>query len=155
MANVGTIDSTAVAAVGISSRDATGKIPGQGAKGRGEAEYRGEVFLTSGVGSAEVVDWSPNRVAVRVTGGVAGDRLVLNQNFDAGWRANGQPAQNYRDTISVPVAGGSEEIVFAYRPRLWYWGLAVFAATLAAIGYLLFREQKPARASALFAPSRP
>jgi hypothetical protein len=80
-----------------------------------------------------VLRWTPNQVDVRVDGAKPGDLLVMNQNFDPGWRANGRPTVNLRDTVAVPLSQTNEEISLRYRPRTLVVGLLVFFATLAAI----------------------
>jgi hypothetical protein len=133
MANAGAIESTAVGPVNIFSKDETGKIPGQGAKGEGDPAYRGEFFTEGGSGRVSVLRWTPNEVEVRVEGAQPGDLLVMNQNFDPGWRANGRPSINLRDTVAASLTQPNEDVVFRYRPRTLFAGLLAFFVTLIAI----------------------
>jgi len=133
MANVGAIESTAVGPVNIFSKDDTGQIPGQGAKGEGDPAYRGEFFTEGGSGHVSVVRWTPNQVDIRVEDATPGDLLVMNQNFDPGWRANGRSTRNLRDTVAVALTRSNEEITLRYRPRTLVGGLLVFFVTLLAI----------------------
>jgi hypothetical protein len=147
LANVGVIENTAVSPVGVYSKDASGKIPGQGAKGRGDPEYRGEVFTVSGVGTATTVRWTPNELAVRVKNGRAGDLLALNLNYDPGWTANGARARNYRNLVAIPLAGGDEHFVFRYRPAPFMRGMVLFLLTTLAIGGVVAFERRQAKKS--------
>jgi hypothetical protein len=141
IANVGIIECWSVVPMSIFARDAAGHVPGQGAKGRGHPGYRGEVYTASGRGSARVVAWSPNEVTAQVTGGVAGDTLVLNQNFDPGWRANGVSAFDHVEAVGARLRGGDEAIVFRYRPRLLWLGLLIgCAAAMGLAGCALLRR---------------
>lgn len=91
----------------------------QGARGRDEPDYRGEVFLEGpeeAKGEAKIVAWSPNRVSVEVTGLVGKTRLIVNQNWDPGWRFDGAPAM----AIHARIAGEVQRdgiYMFRYRPR--------------------------------------
>jgi hypothetical protein len=131
VANVGVIESTAVAPVGVFARDASGKIPGQGAKGEGDPAYRGEFFTQSGTGTVTVTRWTPNSVTVDVRDAIAGDMLVMNQNFDPGWRVDGQRAMNHLDTVAATIARPTQTLTFDYRPRSLLAGLLTFLATIA------------------------
>jgi hypothetical protein len=132
MANVGTIECITFPGLNVFARDGAGKAPGLGAKGNGDPAYKGEVF-TLKQGKAEVEKWTPNAVTVRVSDAVPGDLVVLNQNYDPGWRVDGAPAINFQDTVAATIREPSQTVVFRYRPRLWWWSLLIFVATVAGI----------------------
>jgi hypothetical protein len=142
MANIGTIDCGTFPGLNVYVRDQNGRVSGLGARGRGDPLYRGEAFVPDGVGHAEVVSFTPNAITVRVTGAQAGEHVVLNQNWDAGWKANGDPVLNWSDTIAAQVHEPDSTIVFRYRPRLWYPGLAAFVATLAGIVFAYVAQRR-------------
>ena len=71
----------------IFAKDAKGVIQGMGAKGRGDPGLPGEAYTASGKGRAELVHFTPNAMTVHVDDATPGDLLVLNQNWDPGWRA--------------------------------------------------------------------
>jgi hypothetical protein len=110
-----------------------GRPPGLGAIGIGEESYRGEAFLDSGDGGAEIVTWSPNEVVVRVHGARVGDLAVLNQNWDESWRANGAPTIALRSMNAYRVTASDETVVFRYRPRAFDAALVISALALAGL----------------------
>jgi hypothetical protein len=142
MANVGTLDCSTFPALHNYFRDWRGRAPGMGAHGASDAEYRGEAFIADGVGKAQVVAWSPNEVTVSVTGAQPGEHVLLNQNWDSGWRANGEPAQNWSDTVAAQLHDSDATIVFRYRPRLLVSGLVLFAMTAAGIVAVYVRSRR-------------
>jgi hypothetical protein len=135
MANVGTIDCGTSPVLHNYARDRNGHVPGLGAHGRGDPAYRGEVFIPERVGTAAIVSWTPNMMTVQVTGAQAGEHVVLNQNWDAGWTANGSAAMNWEDSLGAPIHSTEATIVFRYHPRFWYGALVIWIMTLAAIAY--------------------
>ena len=136
MTNQGIIDCTLMAAINVwAPKDARGRIPGVGAVGSDQLGYRGEAFIDaerSEAGVASIEHWSPNEVVVRVTGAQAGDRLVLNQNFDPGWDAGRYRVENLDDRLAVALSGGSEEVRFRFAPRGFYSGLGLLGLSVIA-----------------------
>lgn len=150
IANVGVVESTAIGAIGIYEKDASGKIPGVGAKGRGDPAYRGEVYSLGGTGRATVESWTPNVVRVRVEGASVGDWLILNQNFDRGWSSDAGPVENHENVIAVRLSREAETVTFRYWPYRMNLGLGVSFLTLAAIVARAIwerRRREPARRS--------
>ena len=133
MGGVGVIECNAFPGLNIYSKDADGVIKGLGAKGRGTPGYRGEAFFATGAGGARISRFTPSEVTVAVDGASAGDRLVLNENWDPGWSADGRRAEAFEDTISTVLRGGEREVVFRYRPRTQWPALATFVVALAAL----------------------
>jgi hypothetical protein len=131
IANIGTIDCSTFP--GLNSYVREGLSAGLGAKGKGDPAYRGEVFTASQKGTAEIQTWTPNVVTVQVAGAVPGDMVVLNQNFDPGWRVNGGSAANYHDTVAARIDSPSQAFVFRYRAPWWWLSLALFVLTVAGI----------------------
>jgi hypothetical protein len=134
IANIGTVDCGVFTGFHNYYRDGNGRTPGLGARGRGDPAYRGEAFMAEGVGEATISSFTPNEVTVQVGGALAGEHVVLNQNWDAGWRANGSQVQNWQDTNAAEIGAPQATIVFRYRPRFWYTGLTMFGITVATIG---------------------
>jgi hypothetical protein len=92
--------------------------------------YRGEAFLLDGEGSAEVVEWTPNRAVVRVRGAKPGALLAYNMNYDPSWSADGKPALNERGLVAARLSQGEQTIDFSYFPRSFALSLPVFLLTL-------------------------
>jgi hypothetical protein len=117
-------------------KGAGGRPLGMGARGKGATDYRGEAFTESGVGSAKIVGFSPNQVVVDVAGARPGDRLILNQNFDPGWRVDGRAAEPYREAVSIRLAAPNGRVSFGFWPRGLTAGLWLLALTVVgAIGF--------------------
>jgi hypothetical protein len=154
-ANVGSILCGTFHAFNIDAWKASGARPrGLGARGLGEPEYRGEAFLEGG-GTADFVDWTPSMMVVQVHGARSGDLLVLNQNFDEGWKANGAPTLDHGSVNAYRLHGSDERVVFVYRPRTLWLGLAVAFASLAAVINLWLRSRSLARPTAMKSWTRP
>ncbi len=155
LSNVGVVECYGVAGLAIYWKEPDGTIPGQGARGIGHPEYRGEAYLPSGVGKASVVSFSPNRFEVRVEGARPGDVLVLNQNFDPSWRANDEPAFSHKDAVATRLTSGDGIVVFRYWPRRQWAGLGLLAFTLAAIGFVWKKRGGGIGKTELKAPADP
>lgn len=157
MANIGTTDCGTFGGFHNIYRDHNGHAPGLGAKGRGDAGYRGEVYVLEGDGKVEVTRWSPNEVVVDVVGARPGDHVSINQNYDAGWLANGRSALEVADLVTAPLDASSETIDFRYRPRSLWLGMGIFAATVSGLVWSTMRARRwrrsdgPARARPLTA----
>ncbi|HEX8791606.1 MAG TPA: hypothetical protein VF765_11695, partial [Polyangiaceae bacterium] len=106
--NVGTMECVTFAGYHITLRDMFGRMPGLGAWGEEDADYRGEAYVAEGDGSATITSWTPNEVVVSVRGARAGDHLVLNQNWDSGWSADGAPAIALRDAVATTLGPASQ-----------------------------------------------
>jgi hypothetical protein len=99
---------------------------------RGARGYRGTVFVDGG-GEVDLVEWTPNRAVVELAGVTPGDLVVYNMNYDASWRANGEPALSHQGLVAAraPATGGRVE--FHYLPRTLAWSLPLFLLTLALV----------------------
>lgn len=104
-------------------------------------EFRPRAWMEAGA-RAEVSEWTPNRITVRAEGP---GQLVLSEVNDPGWeaRANGvvltvEPFENL--LRSVTLGPGAQEVVFEYRPRPVFAGLALTALGLIALAVLGWRK---------------
>jgi len=98
--------------------------------GSNQADYRGEQYLV-GSGQISLIDWSPNRLVYQVS---ATDRarLVVNQNFDPGWRlreGTGDLAA-FNGLLAVNIPRGEQRVVLVYRAPWFVVGAAISAVTL-------------------------
>jgi hypothetical protein len=145
--NVDPIECMLFPGFGVFSKDEHGVVPGLGAKAQGDPKYRGEAFTQSGKGRALLTSFTPNVMTVEVRDGVPGDRVVLNQNWDDGWRANGSAAISEHDLAAAPIQSPNETFVFRYRPRYFGESMVILMATLAIIAVSLVRRRRAARAT--------
>jgi hypothetical protein len=72
---------------------------------------------------------------VTLRGVPVGSHIVLNQNWDPGWRANGRAVLDWADLPAATVDSPDETIVFRYVPRLFWFSMTIFAATVGAIAW--------------------
>jgi hypothetical protein len=124
-----------------------GRPTGLGAHGVGDPQYRGEVYVADGDGTAVFARWAPNSFDVRVDGARPGSTVVVNQNWDPGWSVDGAQAFDDKGTIAAHVTAPSQTLHFRYRPRTWWLGLSTFVATLLVLLYAWRRGRalKPTR----------
>jgi hypothetical protein len=121
-------------------KQAKGRPPRLGARGRGEPEYRGEVYVDGAEGSAVFASWTPNAMSVR-TAAPAGALVVLNQNWDESWTANGAPTIAHHGVNAYRLAERDEQVLFRYRPRTLPWGLGIaFLAAVASLWGCVWRR---------------
>jgi hypothetical protein len=111
----------------------------------GDAAYRGEVYLDAGGGSATFASWSPDAFDVMVDRAKPGATVVVNQNWDPGWRVDGAEAMNFEGTIGARVTQPTQVLHFRYRPRGWWAGVALLVLTLAALAGFIARGRAFAR----------
>ena len=136
--NVGTLECDTDNGLHTLHRDGEGRMPGVGAYGDDDPDYRGEAYVVEHAASATVASFTPNEVVVGVEGAEAGDHLVLNQNWDPGWTADGVPAVAVHDAVATTLRGSSQRVVFRYRPPSLWLGLTACMLTLGAIAAALF-----------------
>jgi hypothetical protein len=109
-------------------------------KWTGHPRYRGEVYLDS-PGNATYEYWSPNKLAVRVSTNTQ-NRLVLNQNYGAGWKVSGgKKAESYNGLLSTTVGPEDSVVTFRYLPASMLAGVLVTALAIAGIA-LFFSDKK-------------
>jgi len=118
-----------------------------------DPDYRGEAWLETGRGAAEIIRWTMARVRVALNVETAG-QLVLNQNYFSGWKAvrygeDGKAeklaAEKSPDgLVSVAVTPGDREVVFYYLPDSFLAGAALSIFTLGGCLGLLVVSRRPA-----------
>jgi hypothetical protein len=142
--NVGTLECVTDNGYHVMRHDDEGRMHDMGAWGDGDPEYRGEAYVAERNAPTSIVSWTPNAVDVRVEGARPGDHVVLNQNWDAGWTADGAPTVAYKDAVAAVATAADETIHFRFAPRTLGWGVALFAMTLAGIGVVMARQARSA-----------
>jgi hypothetical protein len=146
MANVGTIecntfdDTANYSGLQIRTPPYEGRSATIGARGVGESGYHGEVYLAESRGTARFVRWSPSAFDVQVDGAQPGELVVVNQNWDPGWRVDGARTIDHDQTIAAPVSATSQTLSFRYRPRTLWAGIGLFVLTIAALAGRVWRR---------------
>lgn len=85
--------------------------------------YRGEFYLLHGQGNISLVKWSPGVMTFRAHLRTK-DVLVINQNFDAGWRSvRGKPAVSLQGLLSLPLDPQYRLITLYYLPFSFLLGI--------------------------------
>ncbi len=132
LANRGAVDCYETAFIPRSARPMT------------DPAYRGEAFLEGRAGEVATALWTPNRLryAVRVANS---DRLVVNQNFDRGWKAtDGRPLASADGLLAIPIVAADREVEIVYRPRSFVLGALISGcAWLLLAGALVRRAITP------------
>jgi hypothetical protein len=105
----------------------------RGAIAQDNPAYKGEAYVAGGPGTAKVVEWTPNRAVVDVSGVKPGATVVYNMNWDPGWTANGTPALAIANAVATQIPTDHGRIEFKYRPRTMGAALAIFLLTLLCI----------------------
>jgi hypothetical protein len=111
-----------------------------GAIGADKSNYPGRAYVSDGEGKAEVADWSPNHVVIRVEGAKPDATVVYNMNWDPSWRSNGATALNVSNAIGSRLRSGQNRIEFHYVPRTLKWSLPIFLLTVACLGTIFWRR---------------
>jgi len=108
--------------------------------GYNQYDYRGEQYLT-GQGEVTLTMWTPNRLEYEVNA-VGPTRLVINENFDPGWRLSqglGE-VRSSRGLLSVSLGPGRQHLVVTYRAPWIILGSIISVATIV-IASLMYRGE--------------
>ena len=115
-------------------------VPMGDVKTADQPDYRGEVYLQHQRGSVEVDAWAMSRVRIHVASS-APDNLILNQNFEDGWKPRRRDAQGRvdqlratksdRGLISVPIDRVHTDVQLFYLPESFVIGSWVSGGSLA------------------------
>ena len=142
LANIGTTDCGTFPAFHNYFRDRNGNVPGLGAHGAGDPKYKGEAYVAEGTGQADLVSFTPNEMTVVVHDAQPGEHVVLNQNYDPGWKGNGVRAIEWSETVAARIDSPSQTFVLRYRPSTLWVGLALFIATASGILWSALRARR-------------
>ena len=96
-----------------------------------------------GAGQASLVRWSPSELRFR-TSLAAPARLIVNQDFDPGWRASEGTPRPHAGLLALDVAAGEREVVFTHRPEGFVPGLALTLAGIV-LSFVALRFLRRAR----------
>jgi hypothetical protein len=112
-------------------------LPAGGANPR----YRGEAWI-AGEGDARLTEIGGDRITVEIDGAARGS-LVVNQNFDDGWRAgDGRPVVAREGLLSVEVAAADRVVVLRYTPPGFFAGAALSLLASAVVVGMLLRDRR-------------
>ena len=98
----------------------------------------------TGEGNVTITDqtFSPNRVTARVVVGPDPARVILNENFAAGWTSSAGRVRaalpNRQPSVELP-AGYSDVVALSYVPPGLWIGLAIFAVACG-VSVLMWRS---------------
>ncbi len=109
---------------------------------------RAWVETAAGWQPAAAVRWTPNAVTVRASGP---GRLVLSEISYPGWQVlvDGQPVAGevaHEVLRTVPLPAGEHVVMWRFRPRDLYVGMALALLGLVAAGFLPFGQRETAQA---------
>lgn len=107
----------------------------RGLLGKDEPGYQGEAWL-DGQGQVELVSRTQNTLGLRVPPEASG-RVILNMNWDAGWRSNGGSlSQDEQRRLVLTLAPGQRVYELRYRPPYFVLSWALWALGLLLVGGL-------------------
>jgi len=102
----------------------------------------------SGEGSAEIVEYSPNRIHIRTESSVP-KLLFLSDVFDKGWQAtiDGNITPVYRANFNfraIAVSSGSHTVEYRYRPKSFRLGqiIAIISGVVGVFGLIFIKKKK-------------
>jgi len=106
------------------------------------AGFKGEEYLESGEPIRQL-RWGPNALEFETAATKAPTVLVVNQNFDAGWKLVEPKGRTFsRDgVIAAELPAGTTRIRLEYRSTSFLFGL-VLAACIAVVGFWLRRRER-------------
>ena len=95
------------------------------------SHYRGEVYALAAGTRVPISFPRPNRIAFDISL-PSEDTVVLNQNYDRGWRASVGEATQHDGHLAVRLPAGEHTVQLRYSSWLFLLGIVVSAAALAA-----------------------
>lgn len=99
------------------------------AKAREDPTYQGEAYI-EGNGTARLDYWSPNELTI-VVDIQSQARLIINQNFDSGWKtADQRTVENHNGLLSAIVHPEDHTVRFIYSPNAFWIGAGITLLTL-------------------------
>lgn len=119
-----------------------------------DPDYRGEVYLEANRGTAKIRKWTMSRVGIEVDA-ENDDRLIMNQNYARGWRADRFHRSGLSDRVpavasesglvSVEVDPQIERVVLSYFPKSLVIGAGVSGVSLIVLSIMMIRPSRPRR----------
>lgn len=107
---------------------------------RTDPRYRGEVYWHKGQGLLDKVSWSPNKLSYQIDSSEGGV-LVINQNFDPGWRVSAGEIFSHDGLIAVRVPAGEHALLLRYLPFSFLLGVGILGVGILGSGWVFLRER--------------
>jgi len=123
-----------------------------GARSVTDPRFDGEVTVAPPSGGAaaseagHVVEWSPNRVTMALTGALAGSTVLYNMSYDDGWTSDDGTVIDVDDKVAIALQEPRERVTVRYWPRLLVPGLLLGALGALLSVALLWRDRRDATA---------
>jgi hypothetical protein len=115
---------------------------------RDSPDYRGEVYLDGAAGAARFAVWSPNRLVIETQAAGPG-YVVVNQNYDPGWRLRGLPGRRIEPVeglLAVQVGPDDHRFEMNYMPASFVAGASVTAVSfLLGLAFMLKGKRRLGR----------
>jgi hypothetical protein len=105
--------------------------------GSNQPGYRGEQYLL-GPGTVTISKWTPNALTYDVVA-PRDTTLVVNQNYDDGWRVSSGNGEVFSDNdlLAVRIPAGAQHLKLVYRDT--YFGLGAILTMLTILAALVLR----------------
>jgi hypothetical protein len=100
-----------------------------------------EYLKDADAGTVTRVQWSPNRIDLRVKL-TKPARVYVNQNWHQGWRANVGDVVAEDGLLAVDLPAGDHDLTLRFQPRSAVAGMWTTALALAAAGIILWRSRR-------------
>lgn len=97
-------------------------------------------------GSVRRLGWSPNRIVLAVELSRPGV-LLVNQNWDSGWRSSVGTVRSEQGLLAVDLPAGSHRLELRMLPPLALWGLGWMVATTVGAAWFWRRDRRRERAA--------
>lgn len=104
-----------------------------------DERYRGEHYLL-GEGTVSLVKWSPNRLIFHIQS-EGKDRLIINQNFDHGWRSSQGQTTAHKGLLAVDLSSGNYELEVNYSPKSFNLGVGILLITLVIVSLIALGQK--------------
>ena len=106
----------------------TAVYPAYDESGNFNKDYLGEVFFAKSLSKVEY-EFSTNKIKASFDIDKP-EIIVLNQNYDKGWKSNSKDVKNFNGLVSTDVGPEEKEIEFYYLPNSFVIGLIISLISL-------------------------
>jgi len=104
-------------------------------------EYKGEFYFLNNKNKVRCDLFSPGRISLYVETEEP-DYLIINQNYNPGWRSTSGYTQDYGGLLSIRLdKPGKQNIVLHYVPREFWIGLGLSSLMIICLSALVIRDE--------------